>query len=363
MADGFEQAALAFDRDMGNASARPSGGGMSERQSAPEPIFGHSDSHETDILAGGDDKPTPEEIEARRSKRQPVEEEEFDPMSLLDEENDDEGQDPDEGEQEGDGEDDEDGDEDAELFDQKVAVMVDGEEQEVSVREALNGYIRTQTWHKRMNELDDVKKELGSHAARVVEDRQRADALLSEAEQVMQEFLPPEPDWDKLFAEDPANARRLQKNYESLKGKVTEIREKRLKAQKEQAERDLEETVAYSKQEFQKFAAITKWRNKEEMEKDINSMRKTALSAGFSEGEIRNVHDSRMLNLLRKASKFDRMMAARPKPSKTTKTPVTPGAGSKRTAHKGIIGAQKKLAKTGSIEDAAAVFGQIINRR
>lgn len=134
MADGFEQAALAFDRDMGNAPSRASGGGMSERQSAPEPIFGHSDAHENDVLAGGDDKPTPEEIEARRSKRQSVEdEEEFDPVSLLDEENDDEGQDPDEGEQEGDGEGDEDGDEDAELFDQKVSVMVDGEEQELSL--------------------------------------------------------------------------------------------------------------------------------------------------------------------------------------------------------------------------------------
>lgn len=363
MADGFEQAALAFDRDMGNAPSRASGGGMSERQSAPEPIFGHSDAHENDVLAGGDNTLTPEEkAAARKPRKEEIEDDEqFDPMSLLDEEADDE-LDPDA--DEGEGDDDEgDDDEGDELLDQKVTVMVDGEEQEVNVREALNGYIRTQTWHKRMNELDSVKKDLASHASRVVEDRQRADILLSEAEQVMSEFLPAEPDWDKLFAEDPANARRLQKNYEALKGKVTEIREKRLKAQKEQAERDLQETIAYSKEEFQKFAAITKWKNKEEMEKDITSMRKTAMTAGFSEEEIRNVHDSRMLNLLRKASKFDRMMAARPKPAKTTKTPVTPGAGSKRTAHKGIIGAQKKLAKTGSVEDAAAVFGQIINRR
>lgn len=362
MADGFEQAEITFGRDMGGEARSSSPSDISERKVAPEPIFGNSDSHENDLVAGGDNEPYPKSERKAKKAKEDDEEDEF--ALDGDPEDADDGSDPEDADDDSDPEDadDEDSDE-KEFLNQKVTVNIDGEPQEVDLREALNGYIRTQTWHRRMNEVDSARKEVVAHAERVVEDRQRADILLSEAEQLMAEFIPQEPDWDKLFAEDPANARRLQKNYEKLHEKLAEIRNKRSAASKEQAEKDVQDTIRYSKEEFQKFANTAKWRNKEEMEKDISSMRRTALSTGFTEEELRNVHDSRMLNILRKASKYDRMMATKPKPAAPSKMPVTPGAGSKSTAHKGLTGAQKKLASTGSIEDAAAVFGQIIKRR
>jgi len=73
-----------------------------------------------------------------------------------------------------------------------------------------------------------------------------------------------------------------------------------------------------------------------------------------------------MLNVLLKASKYDRMMAARPKPVvRPQGKPIPPGAGSAkaRTAQKGVTSAMKRLNRTGSMEDAAVVFDQIIARR
>ena len=50
--------------------------------------------------------------------------------------------------------------------------------------------------------------------------------------------------------------------------------------------------------------------DKPALEKEIASMRRTAFAAGFSEQEVATVYDPRMLGILRKASKYDRMMAA-----------------------------------------------------
>jgi hypothetical protein len=95
-------------------------------------------------------------------------------------------------------------------------------------------------------------------------------------------------------------------------------------------------------------------------------MRRTGLTAGFTEEELSQVYDSRMLQVLLKASKYDRMMAAKPKPVvRPQGKPITPGAGSakSRTAQSGVTSAMKRLNKTGSIDDAAVVFDQIIARR
>lgn len=358
MSDALENAALAFDREISGGRAASSQPGIRDRASAPEPIFGNSDAHDGDIpVGGGDDEPDPK---PKRSKqREPEDEIDADEENFLDPDLEDDG-DTDEEDADDEGDDEDGEEEDEELLNRKFRVMVDGEEEEITLREAIDGGIRTKTFHKRLNQLDSVRKELSAHAAKIVEDRQKHDAMLAEAEEILTGLLPQEPDWDKLFQEDPKAARELQKQYDSYKGKITEIREKRLKAQKDQAEQYAREQAEYAKNEFPKFAAFAKWRNKEDMQKDINSMRRSALSAGFSEEEVAQVLDHRMLVVLLKASKYDRMMAARPKAVKTSKTPVNPGAGSKGTARRGIIGAQKKLARTGSVEDAADVFAKII---
>lgn len=359
MADGIQDAADAFARDMGGSA--PSGGGINERSPTPELIFGNSDDHEDDLVAGGDNVETDEEIAARKAEekraRQPEKDDDddggFDPFAVLDDDEDDEDDDPDKR--------DDDDNEDDEEMSRIFKVMVDGEEEEMTLREALEGGIRTKTFHKRMNDIDNIRNEVTAFAHKVVEDRQQVDNMLAEAEEILSGLLPEEPDWDKLFAEDPKSARELQKQYDNYRGKITDIRKKREDRQKEENEKRIKEDAEFAKSEFPKFAAKAKWRNQKHMQKDLKSMRKTALAIGFNDEEIGNVLDHRMLEVLLKASKYDRMMAARPRAVRKGKTPVNPGAGSGSTARRGIAGAQKRLAQTGSIDDATSVFAEIIN--
>src|SRR5690606_6508168 len=70
-----------------------------------------------------------------------------------------EGDDEEEEEEEEEEDDEEEEEEDSSDLDlgAKVAVVVDGKEEEVTLEEALNGYIRTQTFHTRMNQLNEIR--------------------------------------------------------------------------------------------------------------------------------------------------------------------------------------------------------------
>jgi hypothetical protein len=93
-------------------------------------------------------------------------------------------------------------------------------------------------------------------------------------------------------------------------------------------------------------------------------MRRTALASGFNDYEVATVYDPRMLDVLWKASKYDRMMANKPKaiiPGKgRTLTPgaATPLGGNAR--RKGFDDAQRQLASSGKLEDAAEVFRRML---
>lgn len=349
---GIEEATAAFETDLGGKSS-----GINERAHGPESIFDNSRSHENDKSAGGDDEDD-EEVVARRTK--PADDGEETPVVLGDDDEDDEEEvDPDAEPKDDEDDEEEEDAENSAILDKKFVVMVDGDEEEVTGKEALEGYIRTKTFHKRMNQIDRVRQELVVHSDKIIADRKQYDEMLAEAEELIGGILPKEPEWDKLFAEDPKAARELQKQYDSYRGKISEIKERRAKSAKDLSEKQQKEAIEYAKTEYPKFAQAARWKTKEDQQKDLTSMRRTALAVGFSEDEVAQVLDSRMLTILLKASKFDRMMAARPKAVKDGKTPIKPGAG-KQTARRGVNGDRQRLARTGSVEDAAQVMKAFI---
>jgi hypothetical protein len=376
----LENAAAAFDRDMGNTKSMSTADKGSGEPAPAEPIFEVLGNLEVDddspARGGGDDAPTAEELRnaPRREKKAPKRdpEDDEDPYAgFTDEEreamgfpprepgDDDERDGEDENDEEGDDEDDSD-----DLMAREFDITVDGEETKVSLGEALQGYIRQKTFDQRMNFANSAYQEVTELAGNVVQMRQDVDAKLAEAEDILKSLIPTEPNWDELFAKNPAEARALQKQYEGLQGKLKEISDKRKANAASAQQDDLTNTVNYRNREAKKFAGIAKWDSVKSREKDLASMTRTALSSGFSPDEVKQVMDSRMLHILLKASKYDRMMAAKPKPTniRQQQRPANPGAGRTRTAPKGNDRAMKTLQRTGSVEAAASVFEGILKR-
>ena len=384
MSDGIDQAANAFDQAMGNASVTDNSG---KKGGAPiERMFSNIGELDPDSdAAGGDDLPTEEElIEAKkaqrnsnRSRRREAnngddfdeddddldEDDDFTGLDDFDEDEDDDDLD-DEDDDDLDDEDDDD-EELASFMKQKFQVMVDGEPTEVTGKEAVNGYIRQKTFHSRMNQVDDLSKAVNQQAAVVVEDRKKYLSLLEDAEQIISSIVPQEPNWDDLYSKDPASARAMEKQYREILQRVADIKEAREKATKEDADAEARAQKAFAQSEFPKFAQNARWKTRKEQRRDLKSMRRTALNTGFPEAEVASVYDSRMLTILLKASKYDRMMAARPKAVRRGEKTTRKGAGRNRnrTAPKRIANAQDKLKSSGSIDDAANVMAELLNRK
>jgi hypothetical protein len=258
--------------------------------------------------------------------------------------------------------------EEAAVLGRKVEVTVDGEPVEVSIKEALEGYVRTETFHRRMNQLDEAKKIVRRAAADAVQNYEYSMNVAKQMEEHLKQLVPPEPDWDKEFAADPHKARELQRYYEKANGFRAQLQQQQSEAYQKMAQSNQTQLAAFAEEEAARFEAANRktWSDPKKKAKDLDSMRRTGLSSGFTEEELSQVYDSRMLQVLLKASKYDRMMAAKPKPviRQPQGKPIAPGAGSakQRTAQKGVSSAMKRLNRTGRLDDAAVVFDQLLAR-
>lgn len=248
---------------------------------------------------------------------------------------------------------------------QEVALTVDGGAVTVPLKEALEGYIRTETFHKRLSQLSEVATSVEEKAKEV--DAHRAD-YVAKIEAVMEQsklITPKEPttaEWDEMYRTDPANARvqeQAWKNYHAVQDG--------LKAEKERVAAELEASnktklIGFIQTERSKMLqTFPQWQDTKKRDADFALMRKTALSLGITEPELDKLYDSRMVGILYKAAQYDRIKAAAPKPVvNATKRLVSPGVGnSQRTAPKGNQ-PMKRLARSGSIEDAASVIARIL---
>lgn len=363
MTTSIDHAAAAFDVALGNTGVTADDhAGKPDSGSPTDSLFGNLGQFtpDGDEFAGGDGQPNPEEKPAKRDPKGKFAKEDDEETGETaepgdDEETDDEnpGADEETDDEEGDDEDD---------MSREYVVMVDGEEVTVPLKEALEGYQRTEVFHRRMNQLDAAKKELGGFAEQLIRDREVWDARLAEAEELMKSVLPPEPDWDKLYEQDPRQARQLQVQFDALQKRAADIRSKREAAAKEASEREARETAEFANREYQKFAKSAGWSSREDAARDINDMRETALSAGFSEEEVAAVIDSRMLTILRDAAKYRRIKAAKPEAVKKKLNHAGAENRNDGTARRAVAEAKRNLGRTGSVDDAARFFQQVIKR-
>jgi len=370
--DDMESAAQAFDaaitaEQRGNPPAPPED---TSKHKPTERMFSNLGKTEVDDESpekgGGDDDPDPEEaIYAKKSGDKKAADDEESSESDDDEEDAEDSKATKEEE-----EDDDEGIDAGELdLETKVKVMIDGEEATVPLKEALEGYIRTETFHRRLSEMDEGRKIVQSAAAEVVNNYNYAKQLIETMEGQLKELVPPEPDWDKEFAADPQKARNLQKYYQQVAAFKNKLQTQREEINQKQAAHDAEQLKAYAETEEIRFNRLNSknWGvDPSRKTKDLQAMRRTALTEGFTEEELNGVFDSRMLQVLLKASKYDRITATKPKPKQMGTKPVPPGPGKRSvngTGRKGIADAMNKLARTGSIEDAAPVFDQILRQR
>ena len=248
----------------------------------------------------------------------------------------------------------------------RYKIQVDGEEREVSLNEALRGYQREETFNTRMRQMVEVAKTIDERGAQAQQAREAYIQLCQNQEQEFAALIPKEPDWEQLYKQDPAAAHQLENNYRAVYGTLNQIRQRREYAQREAYQAHAQQTASYARAEFDKFRAKNRLANQTEVDHAIQGMRRTAAAHGFSEDEIGTTYDERMLSILLKAAKYDRMQANKPFPVQPERQgALQPGSAPRvgNGAQRSMNEAQKRLASTGRVDDAAAVMAQFIRGR
>jgi len=247
----------------------------------------------------------------------------------------------------------------------RYKVQVDGEEREVTLDEALKGYQREETFNQRMSKMVEVAKAVDQRGAEAAHARDAYIQLCRNQEQEFQALIPPEPNWDQLYKDNPQEAHRLESNYKHVYGTLNAIRSRRAQAEQEAFSDNAQRTANYARAEFSKFCSKNKLNDQASVDKAIGYMRQTAMEAGFSEDEIGSTYDERMLTILNMASKYRNMMRNKPIPVQPERgAALQPGSAPRigNGAQRTMNDAQRRLAASGRVDDAAAVMAQLIRR-
>lgn len=245
----------------------------------------------------------------------------------------------------------------------KYEVTVDGQTMEVSLNEALRGYVREQTFHQRMSKVAEARQAVEQEASGVVQSRQAYAQKLEYLQRVLNTLTPPQPDWDREFAQDPRGAHEKQKAYASIYGQIQWAADEMQREQAQHVQEYDRNAQKYAVDQFTQFVVDANIRDEQALQSEMSQMRAYGKLRGFQEGELATVYDKRMLLVLRDAALYHQSTKDRPKPVVPGKgRSLAPGVATPigNATRRSLDEAMTKLAKTGRTDDAALVFQRLI---
>ena len=261
--------------------------------------------------------------------------------------------------------------EDAEEDDSKpeiqlVTVKIDGKEQQIPLEEAIRGYQRHADYSRSMNQVSQEKKTLEAELAEIKTERAQYAELLTALESQLAQSVDQEPDWERLYSENPLEYVRQKDLWRDRRERIEAINAEKHRLgelhAREQAE-VIANVISQSKAELQK--AIPEWKDQKRWEQDRAAIREYGNRVGFSDEELAQAYDSRAVLALYKSMKYDALMAKRPQPQQKSNAPKVVGGGNSSNApptktKAAVSGAKQRLAKSGTLADAAFLFEKLL---
>jgi hypothetical protein len=247
---------------------------------------------------------------------------------------------------------------------EKLEVNVDGQPHTVTLDEVVRGYVDGETYNRRVAQVGEAVQVIQSHYAQAVQLRDNLIQQLQHHEEEYAALLPKEPNWDEFYNRDPHTARQTQKNYQAAVNTLYGIRQRRFQEMQAREQEQAQKTAEYARNGFETFKEKHRFADNVHLNNTLSKMRRTAIEHyGFTEHEVSTVYDPRMLEVLLDASEHRSAKANAPRPIAPDKgRTLAPGSARPigSAARRGIDDAQRQLAKTGKLDDAAALFQRLI---
>ena len=249
--------------------------------------------------------------------------------------------------------------------DKYYRVKLDGTDYEVTLDEALAGYQRQQDYTKKTQAVADEKKQLQADQEAAKKERLQYQQRVEHLVQQQESQQPQEPDWDQLYESDPLQWMKQKEEFRSQKERNLELQQEQFRMRQQQDYEQQEQMKSHLSQQHQTLVdAIPEWQDPAVMQAEKSQIREYAQTIGYSAEEISQVYDARAVQALRHgmiASGLSGKGKVKLKPVAPAIRSVTPGSAPEQprkqtSVHKAKI----RLAKTGKMSDAEAVFKQLL---
>lgn len=244
---------------------------------------------------------------------------------------------------------------------QRYSVNVNGEPTEITLDEALAGYSRHADYTRKTQELAQQRQAFEQEQEQLRQERAMHQQALQQLQQVQTEE--PEPDWNALYDQDPLEWMRQKELRRERREQQQQLQQQQqMLAQRQEQERQAQFQAQLQAEQQNLTKLIPEWSDPERMASEKNQIREYALSIGWTPQELSQVYDSRAVVTLRNGM----LLANMQKTGQQKMAPGTPtiGAGaSPQQARKvsNYTRAKQRLAKTGTMRDAQAVFKHMLN--
>jgi hypothetical protein len=235
-------------------------------------------------------------------------------------------------------------------------VKVDGEEMDVTADDLVKSYQLERAAQKRLSEAAEQRKALDAEQTAMEQERQRyAQGLAQLQAQLTQTAGEPTQEyWDKLYEEDPLE---FVKQREAQRD-----REKAMQVVQQEQAQLIQQHVA--SEQVKLVERIPEWKDTDVATREKAGLINFAQRVGFTNDELSQVVDSRLVDVLRRAYLYDQLQQEKPvAKKKVAKAPKMVKGGKPKTSRD--VASEKKrkafdrLKKTGS-KDAAVDF--LLNR-
>jgi hypothetical protein len=259
-------------------------------------------------------------------------------------------------------------DSDAPLY----AVTIDGETSEVPLDELISGYQRKATYTQRQQELAEARQTLEeqlqnvpAQEAAMRQTYQQYQGVLQQLHQQMQAAnQPANLDWDALERENPVQWLKLKELERQRAGEIQAVQAEQARMQQLLAgENDKKLQDHLVVEHGLVLEKIPEWADRDLQANEQRKLVEFGKAIGFSDEELNTLYDHRALVVLRDAMRYneltngDRIKAAK------SKIGTAKGGNqetSRRVRSRKAKAARAKLKATGKVDDAAALFAEIL---
>jgi len=257
--------------------------------------------------------------------------------------------------------------EDEQLSDgaQTYTVTIDGTPEEVPLDELIAGYSRHSAFTKKSQELAEQRDTFHTEQQTLRQTYHQYNEVLSQLQQQMEAAnQPTNLDWDALEKQDPVQWLKLKELERQRTSEIQAVMAERQRMQavmQQEQSQKLQEHLAV--QQNLMLEKIPEWADSDVQAEEQRKLVEFGKQVGFSDQELDTLYDHRALIVLRDAMRYNELTSGEKITEAKSKIGSAKG-GSKRTARRTRSRKQKaqrqKLRKTGKVEDAASLMGQIL---